>query len=105
MTRADPREQRLARNARKREEQRLCAGDFLLFGDTVGEHAKRCVYALPGNGEGGNGHPNLPACSRDYDPGPPPQDEGLYRESALMALWEEHQEAWQLAGWNVKRRK
>jgi hypothetical protein len=102
--RSDHVAQRLARNARKREEQRLCAGDFLLFGDTVGQHAKRCVYALPGNGPTGNGHPNLPACSRQYDPGPPPEDEKLYEGTALMALWEDTNESWQLAGWNVRRR-
>jgi hypothetical protein len=54
-------------------------------------------------------------CSRDYDPGPPPADEKLYEGSALMALWEDHpverldgpsdEYAWQLAGWNVKRRR
>ena len=107
--RSDTVAQRLARNARKREEQRLCAGDFLLFGDTVGQHAKRCVYALPGNGPTGNGHPNLPACSRQYDPGPPPDDEKLYEGTALATLWETDTDvpnahAWQLAGWNVRRR-
>lgn len=99
MTRDDVLAQRAARVARLRAEQRLCAGDFLLFGDTVGAHAERCVYAARENG-----HPDLPACSREYDPGPPPEDEKLYEGSAIMALWEDTNESWQLAGWNVRRR-
>lgn len=73
----DARAQRETRLARLREEQRACALDFLVNGDARGIHAKRCVWPQLG----------LPACSREYDPGPAPDDIRLYEGSELGALW------------------
>jgi hypothetical protein len=95
----NPGEARAARsktNERRRNDERLCALDFLTWGDMQGIHAKRCVYRGT----------RLPVCSRDYNPGPPPEDEKLYEGSALGVLWGlNDNEAWQLAGWNITRRK
>jgi hypothetical protein len=60
-----------------RDAQRDCALDFLIHGDDRGLHAKRCVW--PSHG--------LPACSREYDPGPAPDDVKLYEGSQLGVLW------------------
>lgn len=94
MTRAEARKQRADRVERRRHAEALCAWDFLTNGDLRGEHAKRCV------------RPAGVLCSRDYDPGPVPEDERLYEGSALGTLWGLNDfAAWQLAGWNVRRRK
>ena len=62
-------------------------------GDLRGEHAKRCV------------RPAGVLCSRVYDPGMRPEDERLYEHSALGTLWGLNDiAAWQLAGWDIKRR-
>jgi hypothetical protein len=82
------------RVSRRRLDEARCAWEFLVFGDTRGAHADVCI------------RPAGVLCSREYDPGPPPEDERLYEHSALGALWGlNDNEAWQLAGWNVKRRK
>lgn len=94
MTRAEARKQRATAAENRRYAEALCAWDYLVHGDTLGEHAKRCV------------RPGGVVCSRDYDPGPPPEDERLYEGSALGTLWGMNRiAAWQLAGWNVKRRR
>jgi hypothetical protein len=78
---------------KRREAERLCALDFLTWGDTQGTHSKRCL------------RPAGLVCSRDYDPGPVPEDRKLYEGSPLGALWGLNPtEAWQLAGWNIIRR-
>jgi hypothetical protein len=59
------------------EEQRACAFDFLVNGDERGLHVKRCVWPKYGQ----------PACSREYDPGPAPDDVKLYEGSQLGVLW------------------
>jgi len=94
MTRAEARKQRALAHDRRRDAEALCAWDFLTNGDLRGEHAARCV------------RPAGVLCSRDYDPGSKPEDERLYEASALGTLWGLNDlGAWQLAGWNVKRRK
>jgi hypothetical protein len=71
-----------------------CAWEFLVYGDTRGPHADVCV------------RPGGLVCGRDYDPGPPPEDPKMYQNSALGTLWGMNTtEAWQLAGWNVRRRR
>jgi len=93
MTRAQAKQQRADRIERRRDAEALCAWDFLVNGDLRGEHAERCV------------RPAGLLCSRTYDPGPPPEDERLYAGADLGTLWGlNHQAAWQLAGWDVKRR-
>ena len=94
MTRIQAREQRAEANARRRHAEALCAWDFLTNGDLRGEHATRCV------------RPAGVVCSREYDPGPAPDDERLYETSALGTLWGlNDRAAWQLAGWNVRKRR
>ena len=90
MTRDEARRQRAAEITRQRGDAALCAWDFL----TRPGHENRCVK------------PGGVLCSRDYDPGPKPEDERLYEGSALGALWGMNEIAvWQLAGWNVRRRR
>ncbi len=94
MNALEAREHRAKANARRREEERLCALDFMTWGDMQGIHAKRCV------------RPAGLVCSRDYNPGPKPEDEKLYEGSAIGVLWGlNDDEAWQLAGWNITRRE
>jgi hypothetical protein len=96
MTPLEARAQRAKAHERQRNDARLCALDFLTWGDMQGVHAKRCVHAGTA----------VPVCSRDYNPGPVPEDERLYEGSALGVLWGLNEaEAWQLAGWNITRRK
>jgi hypothetical protein len=91
MTRDQARKQRAEAVARRRHAEALCAWDFLTNADLRGEHAKRCV------------RPGGVLCSRDYDPGPKPEDERLYEGAALGTLWGLNDlGAWQLAGWNLK---
>lgn len=79
--------------ARRRRDQQSCAADFLFRGDPNGTHAGSCVFP-----------PHLPPCSRDYDPGPVPEDVKLYEGSHLGALWGLNTlESWQLAGWTITR--
>ena len=77
MTAAEARAARAERLDRIQGEQRACAFDFLVNGDDRGIHAKRCVWPAYG----------LPACSKDYDPGPAPDDIRLYEGSQLGVLW------------------
>ncbi len=98
----DARDKRRERLERRRLDEARCAWDFLFHGDTRGEHAADCVYVERG----------LPACSREYHPGPKPEDENLYKNTPLGVLWGLNDPAplgdpyaWQLAGWNVTRRK
>lgn len=96
MTPTEARAKHAERPSRRRLDEARCAWDFLVHGDENGSHSAVCVFALRGED----------ACSRDYDPGPPPEDERMYRDSALGTLWGLNDtEAWQLAGWNVKRRR
>lgn len=102
---AEAREQRARRNDRLRNDEALCVLDFLTWADEQGAHVKRCVYTVKDNG-----HPDMPVCSREYDPGPPPEDEKLYEGTGIGTLFglngdgfDPH--AWQLAGWNVTRRE
>lgn len=92
-----PDEARVARAneiERRRNRERLCILDFLTWGDMQGAHSARCV------------RPAGLVCSRDYNPGPPPEDEAMYEDSALGVLWGlNDREAWQLAGWNIRRGK
>ena len=87
---------RAARAERIRNDQRLCALDFLTWGDTQGVHAKRCIHKGTAT----------PVCSRDYHPGPMPDNEKLYEGTGIGTLFGLGQaQAWQLAGWNITRRK
>lgn len=96
-----PEEARVARASaveRRRNRERLCILDFLTWGDSQGRHADRCV------------RPAGQVCSRDYNPGPAPEDEAMYEGTPLGSLWglngtRQDPYAWQLAGWNVTRRK
>lgn len=95
MNRLDARDQRAKRTERIRQEEGLCALDFLTWGDTQGDHAKRCL------------RPAGLVCSREYDPGAMPEDEKLYEGTGIGSLYglngtEHDPHAWQLAGWNVK---
>jgi hypothetical protein len=100
------------RASRRRLDEARCAWEFLIHGDTRGEHAATCV------------RPGGAVCSRDYDPGPAPEDEALYAGTGIAALYGGPMEtsstytdshdvrhhvtrsfAWQLAGWNVRKRK
>lgn len=97
MTGREARWQRAVEVQRTRMSQAACASDFLRRGDTVGEHAKRCVH--------GAGDP----CSRDYDPYPVreavPVEKKLYENTGIGTLYGwATVGAWQLAGWNVRRR-
>jgi hypothetical protein len=94
MTPAQAKQQRADRIERRRDAEALCAWDFLTNGDLRGAHADRCV------------RPAGLLCSRDYDPGPPPEDERMYDGAALGTLWGLNDTAaWQLAGWNITRRR
>jgi hypothetical protein len=86
---------RFDRARTRRLDEARCAWEFLIHGDTRGVHADDCVFAARGE----------PACSRDYDPGTPPEDEKMYAHTGIGTLygWNTN-EAWQLAGWNVKGR-
>lgn len=78
--------------ARRRLDDARCAWEFVYRGEPHDD----CVFEARGE----------PRCSRDYDPGPPPENERLYAGSALMALWEDDpRHAWQLAGWNITRKE
>lgn len=93
MTQQEARAQRAEAVARRRNEEALCAWDFLTNGDLRGEHSARCV------------RPGGMLCSRTYDPGPVPDDERMYEGSALGTLWGLNTiAAWQLAGWTLQRR-
>ena len=92
MDRAQARKQRAERVARRRDAEALCAWDFLTRG--ADGHEARCV------------RPGGVVCSREYDPGPVPEDERLYEGAALGTLWGLNtMAAWQLAGWDVKPRR
>jgi hypothetical protein len=99
------------RASRRRLDEARCAWEFLVKGE---EHHERhgCI------------RPAGLACSRDYDPGPAPEDEALYAGTGIAALYGGPMEitspytdnhdvrhhvtrsfAWQLAGWNVRKRK
>lgn len=98
MNRAAAREQRAKRVERIRNDEALCVLDFLTWGDTQGDHAKRCLK------------PAGLVCSREYDPGPPPEDEKLYEGTGIGTLFGLNGDgfdpnAWQLAGWNITRRE
>ena len=86
---------RAERLSRRRLDEARCAWEFLV----KGEPHEDCVYQERG----------LPRCSREYNPGPKPEDEKLYEGTALGTLWglngPRDPHAWQLAGWNVTRRK
>ena len=93
MTREQARAQRAERVAKRRLDEARCAWDFLVHGDLRGVHEDRCV------------RPGGVSCSRDYDPGPKPEDERLYEGAALGTLWGLNDiAAWQLAGWTITRR-
>jgi hypothetical protein len=93
----EARRHRLLANQKRRLAEQSCAADFLRFGDERGVHAKRCVF--------GASDP----CRREYDPfedgGAP--DPRMYEGTGIGMLYgfggEMH--AWQLAGWNIKRRR
>jgi hypothetical protein len=96
LTPAEARTARAKAVERRRNDERLCALDFLTWGDTQGVHAKRCIHAGT----------STPVCSREYNPGPVPEDEAMYEDADIGALWGlNNRQAWQLAGWNVTRRK
>jgi hypothetical protein len=95
-TAAEARVARANAVTRRRNDEALCALDFLTWGDTRGAHEKRCI------------RPAGLVCSREYDPGPVPEDEKMYEGTALGSLWglngvDEDPFAWQLAGWNIRR--
>jgi hypothetical protein len=95
VTHAEAQAQRAKRIAQRRQDEALCALDFLTWGDEQGIHEKRCVYRGT----------STPTCSRDYNPGPMP-DEKMYEGTGigtLFGLGQTH--AWQLAGWNLTQRK
>ena len=75
--------------SRRRLDEARCAWEFVYRG----EPHEDCVFEERG----------LPRCSRDYNPGPMPEDEKLYEGSALLTLWQDTPQSWQLAGWNVRR--
>lgn len=85
----------------RRQNERYDALDFLINGDLDGRHEKRCVYALRGQ----------EPCSRDYNPTPYADavpDPNLYANTGIGALYGfDGTEGflWQLAGWNLKRRR
>lgn len=92
MTRTEARAQRAEDAAKRRNADALCAWDFLTHG--VDGHEARCR------------RPGGVVCSREYDPGPVPEDERLYEGAALGTLWGLNTTAvWQLAGWDVKTRR
>lgn len=94
MTQSQAKQQRADRIERRRNAEALCAWDFLVNGDLRGEHAAKCV------------RPAGVVCSREYDPGPVPDDEKLYEGAALGTLWGLNSiAAWQLAGWDITRRR
>ena len=96
MNATEAREQRAKRLATRRQDERLCALDFLTWGDEQGIHAKRCIHKGT----------DVPVCSRDYHPGPMPEDERLYEGTGIGTLFGlGTSQSWQLAGWNVTRRK
>jgi hypothetical protein len=90
VTPGDARRARRVELERRRFDEARCSWDFLLHGHD--EHAKRCI--------------RTPPCSREYDPGPPPDDERLYEGAALGTLWGLNSLAtWQIAGWDITRKK
>lgn len=100
MTPAEARTARAKRLERRREDERLCALDFLTWGDEQGVHAKRCIHKGT----------TTPTCSREYHPGPMPVDEKMYEGTGIGTLFglnghDRDPHAWQLAGWNITRRK
>ena len=76
--------------SRRRLDEARCAWEFVYKGEPHDD----CVFAERGE----------PRCSRDYDPGPEPQDEKLYEGSALLTLWHNTPWSYEMAGWNVRRR-
>jgi len=96
---AQARAQRAEAVAKRRRDEALCVWDFLTWGDTGKEpHAAFCI------------RPAGLVCSRDYHPGPMPEDEKLYEGTGIGSLFglngtERDPHAWQLAGWNITRRK
>jgi hypothetical protein len=98
MTPQEARRLRLVDAVNKRNAQRACAADFLRRGDTVGVHAKRCVFGAKD------------PCRREYDPCPVPEatpdDRRMFERTGIGTIygWNSSQ-AWQLAGWNITRRK
>lgn len=92
MTAAQAQQQRASRVAARRLDEARCAWDFVVHGEEG--HEEHCV------------RPAGLVCSREYDPGPAPEDVQLYKDTGLGTLWGLNEtEAWQLAGWNVKRRR
>ena len=90
MNRDQARRQRAVAAENRDHRAALCAWDFL----TRPDHESRCI------------RPRGVLCSRDYDPGPVPDDERLYEGAALGTLWGLNDFAvWQLAGWNITRRR
>ena len=97
MTPQEARAQRLVAAVNRRRDEAACAWDFLRWGDSRGEHAKRCIF--------GEKH----ACSREYDPRPGPEatpvDKRMYEDTGIGALYGWGTTSlWQTAGWNVKHR-
>ena len=92
MTREQARAQRAEDAAKRRNADALCAWDFLTNGHDG--HEDRCR------------RPGGVVCSREYDPGPVPEDERLYEGAEMGTLWGLNTTAaWQLAGWDVKTRR
>lgn len=85
----------------RRQAERDDAWDYLIRGDLDDRHTKRCLYAL----EGGE------ACSRDYNPMPYPDalpDPVTYEGTGIGALYglrDTERFLWQLAGWNIRKRR
>ena len=100
MTPKDAKFQRIKRALDQRTAQRACAADFLRHGDEVGIHAKRCVFG------------KADSCRREYDPCPVPEatpDPTEYRGTGIGSVYgmngDTDPHAWQLAGWNITRRR
>jgi hypothetical protein len=86
---------------KRRYNERYDALDFLINGDLNERHTKKCVHALAGRD----------ACSRDYyavpysDAVPDPNDYAGTGIGALYGFEDTERFLWQLAGWNIKRRR
>ena len=97
MTQAEAQKARAVRNERRRADEVACAYDFLIRGDELGVHAKRCVFGAHD------------ACAREYDPWPDAfatPDSRMYEGTGIGALYGfGTTKVSTLAGWNVRRRK
>ena len=113
--RTDAAARRAAGVARRRDDERLCALDYLTWGDEQGVHAKRCVHLgehdsprrapLEPSKKSRGSYDSKPkartSCAREYHPGPKP-DEKLYEGTGIGTLFGLGTTlAWQLAGWNI----